>query len=419
MIWIRNEDWNVRWADNKHKFDQITTHKDSKYTNSHTETFEEASSKASETLFTWNDSKQLFDWSNSDNVENLYSDSIATNYNCKNYNSSSSSVSDFKSKISEVQINGKLSKTSCKHKVSSREEKKLQYYEELFKRQEARNAKKKLKNWDKKSQKPQETKVYRKRGRKPKNQQKSNKVFIKALPEFNNSNEWKIELIQTIKYFDMAVFRNPKVNFKYERFGSFEKQHNEIRHIWGEKNSKARSEDYHDHSTFNDNISNSTNYMTNSDISKLASFDKVFKVWSSSSNIQNLNKFAIDFESQHKLKDDYWSKLLEMTKSAQNQEITSQMENQLKPSSFISVPSIKVFQVNDINQEIVKNRLNLLIEKDSKIHKKSINTQDEYFNSHSFNSLSRLWESQVHKPSSSSDCKPLVPTQLPEFNVAK
>jgi hypothetical protein len=79
-----------------------------------------------------------------------------------------------------------------------------------------------------------------------------------------------------------------------------------------------------------------------------------------------------------------------MTKSAQNQEITSQMENQLKPSSFISVPSIKVFQVNDINQEIVKNRLNLLIEKDSKIHKKSINTQDEYFNSHSFNSLSRL-----------------------------
>lgn len=413
MIWILNGDINVRWTDKKNKTVQSVIRKDLKTTNSNTETFEETSSKVSETVFTWNDSKQSFDWGNCDNAEHLYLDSTLSSYNSKNNNSSRSSVSDLKLHVREVKIDGIPSNTVSKDKASSREEKKLQYYEELFKRQEARNARKKLKNRTKKVQKPQETKVYRKRGRKPKNQKQTNKVFLKELSESNNSSECKIEIIQTTKYFDMNAFGKPKVNIRHQNFGSFEKQHYEIADNLEEKNSKVMNEDYHDHSTINDSMSNSTIYLANFDSSKLTLFDKIFKSSSTSSNIQNLNKYAIDFKSQLKLKDDYWSKLLEITKSVQSQKINSQKKDQLLSSSHISAPSINNCGINDINEHIVKNLLNLCIQKDSEIFKIPAHAQDESSN---YQSLARSHEPQAHKLSTS-DCSKLEARQVPESAV--
>jgi hypothetical protein len=133
----------------------------------------------------------------------------------------------------------------------------------LFERQEVKTDKKKLKKIAKKVQKPQETKVYRKRGRKP------------------------------------------VLNLENEMFGSFEEIHIEIDNILGEKNLKTMLGDYHDHCTVNDSISHSNTYLSSFEGSKLSSYDENFKSSNSPSDFQNLNKFAIDFESQSKLRDNY------------------------------------------------------------------------------------------------------------------
>jgi hypothetical protein len=173
----------------------------------------------------------------------------------------------------------------------------------LFERQEVKTDKKKLKKVAKKVQKPQGTKVYRKRGRKPK-KEKTSKVILKKLPELEKEKECRIELVNTTMHIDLNKFK-PVLNLENEMFGSFEEIHQEIDNILRKKDPKTMLGDYHDHSTFNDSTSYSNTYLSSFEESKLSLYDENFKSSNSPSDIQNLNKSAIDFESQSTLRDNY------------------------------------------------------------------------------------------------------------------